>query len=129
MYLSRRHFLQITGGTAALAAVGAGLLAGGGSLAGTVEFADRRALPGMMLGLRVDVESPGETTVSIVAESDGERRVIREMRGDAYMRVEVPCIETRAESFLLYAVVEDSARRTARSAAVEVLSRPFVFGI
>ena len=129
MYISRRQFLQITGGTAALAAVGAGLLAGAGSLAGTVEFADRRALPGMMLGLRVGVESPGETTVSIVAESEGERRVIREMQGDAYMRVEVPCIETRAESFMLYAVVEDSARRTVRSAAVEVLSRPFVFGI
>lgn len=128
MILSRREFLQISGGVAALAVIG-GLFSGNEKLRGSVEFVDWRALPGMRLGLLVDVERPERTQISIVAKCDGDARVIATYRGASRLEIEMPCIETREESFELYAIAEDERHRMARSRRVEVLSRPFMFGV
>ena len=129
MQWTRRHFLEITGGAAAalgLCAAGIGL---DRVLAGHASFGTWRALPGMTLDLSIDVDSPEQATVEIVAHTSEGYLHVETLRGARQVRVEVPYIETSEDSYELLAVVQDTSGRCCHSDAVEVLAEPFMFGM
>lgn len=128
MKWSRRHFLAMTGGMAAAAGVGlVPRLAE--ALPGKAVFSDWRALPGMRLDLRLEVEHPEETEVEIIA-MDGEHELDRiRMKGAENLVVPVPYFRVGGESFLLFAEVSDVRGRSLVSDSVEVISEEFHFGM
>lgn len=126
MRLTRRQFLELSGGAAAafiLAAVHLNRHSGG-----KLAFNDWRALPGMKLTLDMDIPHPETTQIHIFAKADGAERLIQSFPGASSVSIEVPAIETSEESFELFAAVIDGFS-VFTSPGVEVLSAPFRFGL
>ena len=126
MKWNRRHFIGVLGGFVGMVCTGIGVRR---ALPGKAEFDDWRSLPGMSLGLELDVASPSSVAIDLVARHDGREHLVRTYRGAQHLDVEVPFVETQEESYELYAVVRDPVGRRLQSDVVEVLAQPFQFGL
>ena len=125
MKWNRRNFLKITGGVMAALGVGVGVKA----LSGRVFFDDWRALPGMTMILTVEVDSPETKQVEFMARTAEGTRRVGMLHGAHTLEVEIPYVETAAESYELVAVVHDWHLGSISSEPVEVLTQSYRFGL
>lgn len=125
MRWTRRNFLQAAGGLAAV--TGLGLLAKN-IIQGKASFNDWRALPGMILTLTLDTDSPESKYVDLVARYEGKTQTLGTLKGAHSLEIEIPFVSTSEESYNLTAVVYDSTGAF-ESEPVEVLAQPFSFGL
>lgn len=125
MRWTRRNFLQATGGLAAM--TGLGLLARH-IIQGNASFSEWRALPGMILTLKIDTDSPENKYVDLVAKYEGKTQTLGTLHGARELEIEIPFISTAQESYELSAIVYD-ASGAFQSEPVEVLAQPFSFGL
>ena len=128
MHWTRRHFIGFCSAVAGALSVG-GVSLATRELKGRAYFDDWRALPGMIMTLHLDVESPENTEVTLIARHDGIETTLDTIDGARELDIRMPYIPTKGESYDLCAVVTDRMGRCCRAERVEVLSQPYRFGM
>ncbi|MCL2325501.1 MAG: hypothetical protein FWC40_03215 [Proteobacteria bacterium] len=96
---------------------------------GAAHFDDWRALPGMPLNLSLDLEDYRGIHVDLMATYDGQTQRLQTLSADPKMTIHAPHVATADESYFLRAVVRDWRGEICTSEAIEVLSRPYSFGM
>ena len=128
MAWTRRHFMEITGGLAAVAGLGI-IPKVAGALEGKAYFEDWRALPGMQLKLTLDVNQPESTRVDIFAREEQEKQHLMCLKGAPNLEIPIPFLKTAGDSYMLWAVVSDEDGKTLETEPVEVITEDFYFGM
>lgn len=128
MHWTRRQFVQICSALLGVLGLG-GLTFAARKLDGRVYFDDWRAIPHIPMTLHLDVDSPEETRITLVAKYDGQTTKLATLPGAREVILQIPYIETQGESYELCATVTDRQGRRCQAEPLEVISESFHFGM